>query len=447
MTPMARSRSIAFTVIAAVLGACHIAQVPANPNALGTAPADSVYAMVNGRWMDGDHFAQKTKYVRGGVFLAGKPSRVDRTIDLAGAFVTPPFADAHTHNLDGSFRLDTVVDAYVHEGTFYVQVLTNASTGAAAVRSRFNRPGALDVAYANGGLSATLGHPFDAYEPRHLGIYTGAQEKARFDELCASRQLEGNVYWSLDSPADIAAKWPRILATHPDVIKIFLLHSEAFHATPSCAEMGRGGLNPILVPDIVAHAHAAGLKVWAHIESAHDFSVAAKAGVDGFAHVPGYDLARTDSNSTYEISQADAQIAGAHRTFITPTASLALANYSRGDSVQLARTRELERRNLRMLERAGVKVVVGSDYYGRTAAGEVDALHALGLWSNPELVRMWAVTTPRAIFPLQRIGAFDPGYEASFLALSCDPFADLQCTHAIAVRMKQGILLEIGAAK
>ncbi len=439
MTPRLQSACIA--VIAASIFACQPARNAPAVVAPTSSPADSVYAFVNGRWMDNDHFVAKTVYVSGGVFLAGKPHRVDRSIDLAGAFMTPPFADAHTHNLDGTLQIDSVVNTYIREGTFYVQVLTNTVTGAAAVRARFNHPGTLDVVYANGGISATLGHPFGAYEPRRLGIYTAAQAKARNAELCASRQLEGNVYWSLDTPADVAKKWPLILATHPDVIKIFLLHSESFDPAPTCAAIGRGGLDPKLVPDIVARAHAAGLRVWAHIESAHDFSVAAKAGVDGFAHVPGYSLEHGDSVAADEITEADAKIAGAHHAFVTPTASLAAASYAVNDSAGVVRIQEIERRNLRLLQRAGVKVVVGSDYYGKTAALEFQSLHLLGLWSNTELVRMWSVTTPLAIFPSRKIGAFAPGYEASFLALACDPFADLACTRSITLRMKQGIFI------
>jgi imidazolonepropionase-like amidohydrolase len=83
----------------------------------------------------------------------GSTAMASRVLDLQGRFVIPPLGDAHTHNLDGEFRLASMRDAYVAEGTFYVQVLTNTTTGAAQVRSRFDGPCSLDVVYANGGLT------------------------------------------------------------------------------------------------------------------------------------------------------------------------------------------------------------------------------------------------------------------------------------------------------
>ena len=46
------------------------------------------------------------------------------------------------------------------------------------------------------------------------------------------------------------------------------------------------GLHPRLVPVIVAKAHAAGLQVTAHVETAEDFRHAVRSGVDEIAPVP-----------------------------------------------------------------------------------------------------------------------------------------------------------------
>ena len=48
------------------------------------------------------------------------------------------------------------------------------------------------------------------------------------------------------------------------------------------------GLDPSLVGPIVRKAPAAGLQVMAHVESAHDFSVAVQTGVDQVVHMPGF---------------------------------------------------------------------------------------------------------------------------------------------------------------
>lgn len=59
------------------------------------------------------------------------------------------------------------------------------------------------------------------------------------------------------------------------------------------------------------------------------------------------------------------------------------------------------------------------------------------------LVRLRAVRTPRAMFPGRKVGAFDFGYEGSFLALGCDPRARLECLLEIRERVKQGVAIVV----
>jgi imidazolonepropionase-like amidohydrolase len=92
-----------------------------------------------------------------------------------------------------------------------------------------------------------------------------------------------------------------------------------------------------------------------------------------------------------------------------------------------------------LLRKHRVPILIGSDLMGRTAAIEIEALARSGLFSNLELLRMWSVTTPRAIFPSRRIGALQDGYEASFLVLRADPLQDIAATRAIARRVKRGV--------
>lgn len=406
----------------------------------GAGPAG--YALVNGAWFDGEGFREGTRYVVDGVF-SERPARVDSVVDLEGAYVVPPFGDAHTHNLDGAFGIDRIVDAYQREGTFYVQVLTNSATGAAAVRGRFGRPGALSVAYAHGGLTSTLGHPFLAYEPRAMGLYDPAAWEGAMDSIRASRLREDDAYWFIDSARELDAKWPRIVAGGPDVLKVFVIESER-HAElrDDSAAVGRKGLDPALLPAIVERARGAGLRVWAHVSTAHDFDVAVRAGVAGVAHLPGADLAYEVEPgadlSRYEISDETAREAAARGVVVTPTASRA-AGLARGDSARLATAVALNRRNLARLREHGVRIAVGADWYGEPAYREVAALRALGLWTDAELLEMWSVTTPRAIFPHRRIGAFRPGFEASLVALPCDPLVRFECLRDVRLRISRGV--------
>lgn len=398
------------------------------------------WAFTGGRWYDGEGFVARDMYAVGSTLVEHRPERVDSTLDVSGAWVIPPFGDAHTHNLDGPFRLAEVREAYRAEGTFYVQVLTNTSTGRDAVRDTFDAPGTLDVRYSGAGLTSTLGHPFLAYEPRALGIFSEEAFDRRREEVCESRELLGEAYWFVDDLDDLDAVWPSLLVQEPEVLKLFLLHSEAHSGAASCDSMGRRGLDPALVPDIVARAHAAGLRVWAHVESPHDFDVAVRAGVDGLAHLPGYaaDPAEEDLRH-YEIPPAAVRLAGERGVLVTPTVSWIGSQLP--DTVPDEPVRDLARRNIRRLRMAGARFVVGSDRYGLTARQEVEAMRALGEWSDGELLRMWTVTTPRAIFPDRRIGALRQGREASFLVLECDPLADWECTSRIRDRMKEGTRL------
>jgi imidazolonepropionase-like amidohydrolase len=447
-----RSRlAIACAVALAAASACYTSAPPIGSSSI-TASSDGgekpvagpAYAFVNGNWFTGVKFDARKFYSVNGMIEATRPPRVDSTIDLHGGFVIPPFGDAHTHNLDGPYNLDAMVNSYINEGTFYVQVLTNARSRADQVRSRFNHPCALDVAYANGGLTSTLSHPFQAYEPRAAGFYDPSVWRQHWAEIRKSRKLENDAYWFIDSVPDLTAKWPGILAGRPDLIKIFLLNASetAQPAPPDSIDFSGHGLKPSLVPLIVRHAHDAGLRVAAHIETAADFVVAVRAGVDLLAHLPGYEMGQNESVTEREISEEVATLAGGRGIVVTPTVSLASIVFNDPDSAALVQRRQtLQRRNIALLLRHSVRFAVGSDWFGRTARGEFDALRALGLWDNLGLVKMWSETTPRSIFPTRRIGRLEPGYEASFLVLDRDPIKDLEGLRHIRLRVKQGCMM------
>jgi hypothetical protein len=129
------------------------------------------------------------------------------------------------------------------------------------VRSRFEGPCSLDVVYANGGITSTLSHPFLAYEPRAMGLFTDWGSHAA--AIRASRIRENDAYWFIDSQQDLARKWPEIEATNSGIIKVFLL--DAVEAAPDLEDTGLPhggrGLLPSLVPQIVRRASEAGLRV------------------------------------------------------------------------------------------------------------------------------------------------------------------------------------------
>ena len=428
--------------LVAVLGVLGVLTTAApTPSAAQRQVAGPAIGFTNGRWLIDGRFVRRTRWSVNGLLTDSRPARVDTVIDLANGWVVPPFGDAHTHNLDGPFNLDSVQAMYLREGTFYVQVLTNNRTRTEQVRSRCNRPCELDVAYANGGLTSTLSHPFLAYEPRAMGLYTDWAAHAA--EIRGSRRAENDSYFFIDSLVDLDRKWPLVMAGHPDVIKIFLL--EAMERPPAMPDTGLPeghGLRPSLVPEIVRRAHRAGIRVAAHVETAEDFRIVVRAGVDILAHLPGYEMPVDADSALYVIDDSTARLAGALHVAATPTLSLASTYDGPPNDRVTALRRRIQARNIRLLERYGVHIIVGSDWFGRTAQGEFNALAQSGLWTPAQLLQKWSEETTQAIFPRRRIGRLDDGWEASFLVFASDPTRSFVLPR-ITRRVKQGCLIEL----
>jgi imidazolonepropionase-like amidohydrolase len=255
----------------------------------------------------------------------------------------------------------------------------------------------------------------------------------------------------IDNLDDLQKQWPRILSSKPDVIKIFLMDTEHFEELRrSTTTIDDKGLDPALVPAIVALAHRSKLRVAAHIETAADFRVAVKAGVDIIAHLPGLAPKANEDPLRYELTDNDAKLARKKGATVVATAWLAerLAApkpwlpgaAAQGDTAQLERAKQIQRRSLQRLRRYGVPIAIGPDLF-EDAVSEAFYLQRLGVFDARTLLVMWSQTTPQLIFPQRKIGRLISGYEASLLALSCDPTAGFDCTRQISIRMKQGRLL------
>jgi imidazolonepropionase-like amidohydrolase len=152
--------------------------------------------------------------------------------------------------------------------------------------------------------------------------------------------------------------------------------------------------------------------------------------------MPGYGLRASEDLSLYRIAGADIQLAAKRHVPVQATAGIYVDEHT--PPADLKARQESQRDNLRRLKAAGVTILVGSDHYGQDSVHEADYLQALGLWSNAEMLRMWAVETPKDVFPKRRIGELKEGYEASFLVLAGDPLKDWSATHVIRDRWKQG---------
>lgn len=424
----ASRRSLALLVALCAGTACHR---PA-PSAV----TQHSYELRDGRWLGAEGFRSGTRWVVDGRLTRRRPAHVDSVIDLSRRWVVPPFGEAHNHNVDFSTpsRTDSLIRRYLQDGVFYAKNPGNLPRGRDSLVGRINVPRGIDAIFANGLLTATGGHPTGLYL-RNLsrGVMTAADG-------------DGAFLWIIDSLSDLERKWPRILAGRPDFIKVILVHSEEFARRRSdSAFFNWRGIDPALVPEVVRRAHAAGLRVSAHVETAADFHNALLGGVDEINHVPGF---RGDEHvqfaepARYEITEADAQLAAAHGVWVVTTLGGITAFDPRGaDSVRRRQADALFTRNLRVLRAARVKLAVGSDAYRDDSVQEAAYLASLGVFTSLELIRLWSENTPRAIFPRRRVGCLDDGCEASLLVLAADPTYDFASTRHITLRMKDGRVL------
>ncbi len=413
------------------------------------AQVSPTYEFTGGWWYDGAGFVRKKLYVVNGVFRKKRPSRISKVIDLGDLYVVPPFGNAHKHDYDNPKVIENVAESHLRKGIFYGLSMADSIKGRRLVTNKVNKPESIDVAYSNS-LTPTLGHLILSAEVSANNIPWN-QVDQHWEELLKSQKAEGDVYFIIDNRNDLRKKWPRIVSSKPDLLKIMLMDVEHFEELRrNTRTIDDKGLDPALVPEIVARSHRSKLRLAAHVETAADFRVAVKAGVDIIAHLPGLAPKADEDPSRYEITEADAKLAGQKNVAVVATAWLAerlaapkpwlTGAAAQADTAQFERAKQIQRRSLERLKRFGVPIAIGSDLF-EDADAEAFYLKRLGVFDDRALLQMWSLTTPRLIFPGRRIGQLDPGYEASFLALSCDPTASFSCTRQIAVRMKQGRLL------
>ncbi|MCM8568553.1 amidohydrolase family protein [Gramella jeungdoensis] len=392
-----------------------------NPNSLSI-------KLVNGYWFNGNTFENKTAWVSKGILSFNNENAVNDTIiDLKGMYVVPPFAEAHNHNLESDYKLKERIDSYLDNGVFYVKLLSSIKKRIDPLMHNYNKPDRIDVSLAHAPLTATGGHPV-ALRKRFL-------EYGRFEGLFNTlEEIESHGYFIIDDIEDLEKKWSQVLSFEPDFIKIMLLFSEEYEKRKNdTTYFGNKGLNPELVPEIVKKAHQNNLRVSAHVETAYDFHIAVKAGVDEIAHLPEID----NGNS---ISLKDAILAKERGIIVTTTTSLVTKKREDPNYNELLNNISA---NLKLLKEAEVKIAIGSDMYNDNSVGEFQFLYDLGIFSNLELLKMWCENSSMTIFPNRKIGHLKEGYEANFLVLDSNPLDDIrEINNSIVLKVKQGMILE-----
>ena len=426
--------------------------------------------LVNGQWFNGTDFVATTMYTEGGVFRDKEPATIDRTIDLGGKFVIPPFGDAHLHWTAGpgtSEFLSEVVAAALRAGEFYALDLGGIAEFAPRLDPLVNQPTSPDYVSAQQRWSAKGGHAPVLYatlaKRGAIGVHAD--------------HLDDNAHFLVQNEADIARAWPLFLASKPGIVKIDFVSSEEYDKrADNPAYVGKRGINPKLAAEIVRRAHAAGLRTTAHIQNGPDLHNALMAGVDAIAHTPVGEFTfvndpktgkpirqfATSQNYRYVIAEDDARFAGERQIPVTTTLSrlgnLRASNPAEVDLVE----KEVVLPNLRMLRKYNVPVLIGTDEVSVLSGPDKvkplfdEALYvaSLGIYSPLEVLQMMTETTPQYIFPERKIGLLRDGYEASFLVYTGNPLtylaggaAGFQTPGALTMRFKQGYAITVAADK
>jgi imidazolonepropionase-like amidohydrolase len=290
--------------------------------------------------------------------------------------------------------------------------------------------------FSNGGFTGKDGHPVELVK-RNIdrGIWTEAAG-------------DGAFYYSVSSEAELDRKWPEFLSTKPDFVKTYLQFSEDYQKRKDDPRyFGWKGLDPELLKGIVQKAHAAGLRVSTHIESAADFHNAVIAGVDEINHMPGFRIVgdvETHKITDFQITEADAKLAARRGIFVVTTLAGSTQPPPAGKK-ELDERDQLNQRNLELLRKYQVKLAFGSDSYRGDTVPEALYVASLGVFENRELLTIWCDNTATTIFPRRKIGKLRKGYEASFLVLKENPLRDFTAVEKISLRVKQGRVLHVNS--
>ena len=383
----------------------------------------------NGLWYVADEagvrFEPGARCQAGGVFVADCPDGA-AVIELNGAYLIPPLGEAHNHNLDGPWTAP-MGQRYLRDGVFFMKNTNSVNSIDAWAAEAWETPETVDIAWTHAGLSVDEGHPEKLYRTI-ADVYRLDPEK-----------LEGEVFWDMADLAALDAKWPDVLATEPDWIKLYLLDVDQE------VSEGTSGLSAEVFAAAVQRAEASSIPTTVHVYTAADYALAVEAGANEAAHMPPTFIrnsAYEKNPDLYTITQQMAEEAAA-AGFVTTTTTLVNERGQMTESPRYEETRRVQAANLATLKAAGARLAVGSDRYQDTGLDEALNLATLGPFTTEEVLRLAVETPGLAIFPDRAIGTLATGWEASFVAVPCDPREDLTCIRRATHRVKQGLVLSV----
>ena len=404
---------------------------------------------VGGYLFDGDKFKVKDFSIKGGKFSFDSSLKTDKTVNIDGKYVIPPFGDAHTHNFDDIEQFDSIYQSYINEGTFYVQVLTNHYSRYEKIKDSLNKRGNIDVAFAHGGMTSTGGHPHAIYETSILGMgWRAMLNPENREKIRNSRIVASDAYYLMNSLEDVHSKWDEIISKRPSILKIYISNIKNRDIEIESGNIGTYGLSKQVAKAIIEKAIKSKIRVYAHIETVDDFIWALNNDVTYFAHMPGYGGGYGKTNfDSFIIPDSILSKASKKNVLITPTVSFAkyYAQAWNGkemavDTILLKEKQDFLRNELKRFQKAGIQLAFGADQKGSTLMEEINDIIALDAFENNNILSI-ITGSSKHIFPDRKIGEIREGYEASFLVLNNNPLEDIDNIKSINMRVKNGIKL------
>lgn len=354
------------------------------------------FSLLGAQVWTGERFEARDLHVDGATFAAAPAG--GQSIPAFWMFVIPPLVDMHTHGLDEPAAADDPMHAAnLRLGIYYALNPNNI---------RRDTPGApfgpdqVEALYAGGGITGPGGHPRPLYE-----MLAGMARMRGMD----MGTLPGRAFHDAATPEEARAAVERVQAAGSRIVKLYLLDHRSAESK---------GLSPETFRAAAAHARSRGMRAIVHIDTAADFRLAVETpGVAALMHMPGV-VPRGEADEPYLLSAEDVAAARANNVAVVPTVSVAFNSFT-GD--RLLRAQRIQAHNLRLLRDGGVSLIAGADRPGATMVDELNLLRATGLFDGTQLLNIGTRNGLRVLYPDRKIGTFEPGGEASFLAMFADP--------------------------